>query len=73
MSKTEIDYDHGVTLVEIDDAGQATFEHLPFTRTVPHLRLPARGALSPSARSSRRSPRWGSIRERRMTRGLSCI
>jgi exonuclease SbcD len=48
MSKTEIYYDHGVTLVEIDAAGKTTVEHLPFTRSVPHLRLPAQGALAVS-------------------------
>jgi DNA repair protein SbcD/Mre11 len=45
MSKTEINYDHGVTLVEIDGAGKARIDHLRFTRSVPHLRLPAQGAL----------------------------
>jgi exonuclease SbcD len=49
MSKTEIDYTHGVTIVEIDDAGVATPEHVPFVRAVAHLRVPARGALAPEA------------------------
>ncbi len=48
MSKTEINYEHGVTLVDIDAAGKAKVEHLPFTRSVPHLRLPAHGALGVS-------------------------
>lgn len=47
MSKTEIDYEHGVSIVEIDDSGRATSEHAPLTRAVAHLRVPARGALSP--------------------------
>ncbi|WP_413661907.1 exonuclease SbcCD subunit D [Methylocystis iwaonis] len=46
MSKSEIDYAHGVTIVEIDVAGAATAEHVPFTRSVPHLRLPRQGALA---------------------------
>ncbi len=46
MSKTEIDYDHGVSLVEIDAAGAARIEHRPIGRSVAHLRLPARGALA---------------------------
>jgi exonuclease SbcD len=48
MSKTEIDYPHGVTIVDIDAAGRAKPEHVAFTRSVPHLRLPARGALAVS-------------------------
>lgn len=47
MSKTEIGYDHGVSLVEID-RGNTKVEHLPFTRSVPHLRLPEHGALAVS-------------------------
>ncbi|MDJ0448527.1 exonuclease SbcCD subunit D [Methylocystis sp. JR02] len=46
MSKSEIDYAHGATIVEIDVAGAATAEHVPFTRSVPHLRLPRQGALA---------------------------
>lgn len=46
MSKTEIDYDHGVTIVTIDD-GRARAEHVPLERPTPCLRLPARGALAP--------------------------
>lgn len=45
MSKTEIGYTHGVSLVTIDDAGAATIEHVPLTRSLPHLRLPERGAM----------------------------
>ncbi|MEK4033771.1 exonuclease SbcCD subunit D [Methylocystis sp. IM3] len=48
MSKTEIGYRHGATIVEIDAAGVATAEHVPFERSVPHLRLPAAGALAVS-------------------------
>jgi DNA repair protein SbcD/Mre11 len=44
MSKTEIGYTHGVTLATIDGAGAATIEHVPLTRSLPHLRLPAQGA-----------------------------
>lgn len=47
MSKTEIDYDHGVTIVEIG-GGETRIEHAPIARSVAHLRLPARGALSPA-------------------------
>nr|WP_255679600.1 exonuclease SbcCD subunit D [Methylocystis sp. WRRC1] len=47
MSKTEIDYDHGVSIVDIDDAGGAKIEHFSFARAVAHLRIPTRGALSP--------------------------
>jgi exonuclease SbcD len=46
MSKAEIAYRHGVTLVEIDAAGKATAEHVPLERSVPHLRLPVAGALA---------------------------
>ncbi len=46
MSKTEIGYAHGVSLVTIDDAGVATTEHVPLTRSLPHLRLPERGAMA---------------------------
>ena len=46
MSKTEIDYAHGVSIVDIDDSGSAAIEHAPFDRAVPHLRAPATGALS---------------------------
>jgi exonuclease SbcD len=46
MSKTEIDYAHGVSIVEIDDAGAVAVEHAPFSRSVRHLRAPATGALS---------------------------
>lgn len=46
MSKSEIDYSHGVCLVEIDEAGRAACEHIAFSRSVMHLRLPGRGAMS---------------------------
>lgn len=46
MSKTEIAYRHGVTIVEIDAAGNASATHVPFERSVPHLRLPPSGALA---------------------------
>lgn len=46
MSKTEISYAHGVSIVEIDDAGAVKVEHVPFLRGVPHLRLPAQAALT---------------------------
>ncbi|MBY6244070.1 exonuclease subunit SbcD [Methylosinus sp. Sm6] len=45
MSKTEIDYDHGVTIVTID-GGAAQVEHVPLERPTPCLRLPARGVLA---------------------------
>jgi exonuclease SbcD len=45
MSKSEIDYPHGVTIVEIDAASGVTVEDVPFARVVPHLRVPSRGAL----------------------------
>ena len=45
MSKTEIDYAHGVSIVEIDDASGARIEHVPLVRSLAHLRVPARGAL----------------------------
>jgi exonuclease SbcD len=46
MSKTEIDYDHGVSIVTIDGAATRV-EHVPLARPVPCLRLPARGGLAP--------------------------
>jgi len=48
MSKTEIDYDHGVTIVEIEDGGEAKIEHVSFTRAVAHSRIPSRGAIAVS-------------------------
>lgn len=48
MSKAEINYAHGVTIVEIDGAGRALVEQVAFTRSVPHLRVPASGALAVS-------------------------
>ncbi len=47
LSKTEIDYDHGVTIVTIEATG-ARIEHAPLARPTPCLRLPARGALAPT-------------------------
>ncbi|QGM99342.1 exonuclease SbcCD subunit D [Methylocystis parvus] len=46
MSKTEIGYAHGATIVEIGACGQATAKHEPFERSVAHLRVPAQGALA---------------------------
>lgn len=46
MSKSEIDYAHGACVVEIDDAGRAACDHVAFTRSVTHLRLPGRDAMS---------------------------
>ena len=45
MSKTEIDYAHGVALVTIGDDGATSIERETFARSVAHLRLPERGAL----------------------------
>ena len=47
MSKTEIDYAHGVTLVDIDVLGETLIDHIQLARSVVHQRLPARGALAP--------------------------
>jgi exonuclease SbcD len=46
LSKTEIDYDHGVTIVTIDATTRV--EHVPLARPCPCLRVPFRGALAPS-------------------------
>ncbi|HEY8163214.1 MAG TPA: exonuclease SbcCD subunit D C-terminal domain-containing protein [Methylocystis sp.] len=47
MSKSEIGYAHGVTIVEIGETGAAAAEHVAFTRSVEHLRLPrGQGALA---------------------------
>lgn len=45
LSATEQSYAHGVTMVTLPDrAGEAVaIEHIPLTRPVPFLRLPARG------------------------------
>jgi exonuclease SbcD len=48
MSKTEIGYAHGVSLVTIDAAGATTIDHVTLTRSLPHLRLPAQGTMAPS-------------------------
>jgi DNA repair protein SbcD/Mre11 len=45
MSKTEIGYSHGATIVEIDKGGFASAEHVAFERSVAHLRIPAQGAV----------------------------
>ena len=45
MSKTELAYDHGVSLVEINPDSGAHIAHLPFERAIAHLKLPERGAL----------------------------
>lgn len=45
LSATERDYDHGVSLVEIDADG-VRVEHVSVPRPVPFLRLPAEGALA---------------------------
>jgi DNA repair protein SbcD/Mre11 len=45
MSKTEIGYSHGATIVQIDAGGFASAEHVAFERSVAHLRIPAQGAL----------------------------
>jgi DNA repair protein SbcD/Mre11 len=51
MSRTEIDYDHGVAIVSIEAAQQSPHrvlvEHAPLARSVPCLRTPSRGALRP--------------------------
>ncbi|NLH82179.1 MAG: exonuclease subunit SbcD [Phyllobacteriaceae bacterium] len=44
LSATERDYDHGVSLVEIDADGSRV-EHVSIPRPVGFLRLPARGAM----------------------------
>ncbi len=44
LSATERDYDHGVSLVEIDADGTRV-EHVSIPRPVPFLRLPARGSM----------------------------
>lgn len=45
LSSVERAYDHGVTLVEIDDDGTRT-EHISVPRSVPFLRLPEVGAMA---------------------------
>ena len=42
LSASEIDYTHGVTLVEIDN-NQLTTNHLPLPRPLPFLRIPQSG------------------------------
>ena len=47
--ETEIDYDHGVTIVTIDgdpvNPPRVEIEHAPLARSTPCLRIPSRGAL----------------------------
>lgn len=45
MSRTEIGYSHGATIVEIGARGFVSADHVPFERSVTHLRIPAQGAL----------------------------
>ncbi len=45
MSATEIDYEHGVTLVDLASSGTRC-EHIQLPRTVPFIRLPNAGSLS---------------------------
>ena len=45
LSKTELAYGHGVTLIDIK-AERLTHRHLPLPRRVPMLHLPASGALT---------------------------
>ena len=47
LSAAERAYEHGVSIVSIG-AGGVTVEHLPLTRPVPFIRLPAAGALERS-------------------------
>ncbi|MGP0060829.1 MAG: metallophosphoesterase family protein [Beijerinckiaceae bacterium] len=44
LSATEQPYRHGVTLLTLE-AGRVTSRHVPLTRPVPFLRLPAEGAM----------------------------
>ena len=47
MSATEMPYDHGVTLVDLQPSGTRS-EHIPVPRAVPCLRLPKTGSLTPA-------------------------
>lgn len=47
MSKTEVDYDHGVNIVTLE-AGRVTIDHAPLSRRVPSLRVPGEGTLQPA-------------------------
>lgn len=47
MSFTEKDYNHGVNLVEIDEAGEATTRRIPYEPLRRLVSVPAAGALSP--------------------------
>lgn len=44
LSATERDYEHGVSVVTIED-GATSVEHVPIPRPAPFLRVPAKGAL----------------------------
>lgn len=46
MSATERDYEHSVTMVELDDLGSATISVTPIPRSVPFLRIPAVGSAN---------------------------
>jgi DNA repair protein SbcD/Mre11 len=45
LSRTEIGYDHGVTLLRIGD-GATRVEHVALPRPVPHVRVPASGTIT---------------------------
>lgn len=45
LSKTEIDYEHGVSIVAIDGP-RTTIEHVPLPRPTPCLRIPPRGGVT---------------------------
>ncbi|GGH23324.1 nuclease SbcCD subunit D [Alsobacter metallidurans] len=47
LSATELGYDHGVTLVDVA-AVSARTEHIPVSRSVPCLRLPEAGSVTPA-------------------------
>ena len=43
LSASEIPYEHGVTLIDLGET--LSHQHIPLPRPVPHLRLPAKGAM----------------------------
>jgi exonuclease SbcD len=59
LSASEIDYQHGVTLLEIDGAS-TTIQHLPLPRPVPFHRLPSSGFASQSELPDLLNPLRGS-------------